>query len=413
MPEMPKSKRFGGSAAFVLVFLFVAASCPRAQDTSAQAKGTAATPVAPAKGAPLKSVASPSDQPVPDKGVILEEVIARVNNDAITRGDLEQSKRELHDETLQDCRTCTEAQIDEKMALSEKDLLRDLIDNSLLVQRGKDLGINVDTDVIKRLDEIRQQNRLASMDELEQRVTATGRDFEDFKAQIRNQLIEQEVIRREVGSKVIPNRADILQYYEAHKSEFVKPEEVQLREIFVATVGKTETEIAAQKKKADGLLERVKSGEDFGELAKRFSDGPTAKDGGDLGLQKRGELAPNLEDIVFKLNRNEFTDVLTTKTGFLILQVQEHYPSGQQPETMVDNEIAEKLAQNQMAPALRDYLKTIREDSYVQVKPGYVDTAAIPGDTGTIEEVPATPDNSPAAKKTHRLLPFGKKKNGA
>lgn len=402
MPEMLKSKRFGGSAAFVLVFLFVASSCPRAQDKNAQAKGV-----------PLKSVASPSDQPVPDKGTIVEEVIARVNNDAITRGDLAQSKQELHDETLQDCRTCTEAQIEEKMAPSEKDLLRDLIDNSLLVQRGKDLGINVDTDVIKRLDEIRQENQLSSMDELEQRVTATGRDFEDFKAQIRNQLIEQEVIRREVGSKVIPNRADILQYYEAHKSEFVKPEEVQLREIFVTTVGKTETEIAAQKKKADGLLERVKSGEDFGELAKRFSEGPTAKDGGDLGLQKRGELTPSLEDIVFKLNRNEFTDVLTTKTGFLILQVQEHYPSGQQPENMVDNEIAEKLAQNQMAPALREYLKTIREDSYVQVKPGYVDTAAIPGDTGTIEEVPATPDNSPAAKKTHRLLPFGKKKNGA
>ncbi len=402
MPEMLKSKRFGGRAVFALVFLFAAVFCAGAQDKNAQAKG-----------APFKSVAAPSDQPVPDKGTIVEEVIARVNNDAITRGDLEQSRQELHDETLHDCQTCSEAQIEEKMAPSEKDLLRDLIDNSLLVQRGTDMGINVDTDVIKRLDEIRQQNGLASMDELEQRVTATGRDFEDFKAQIRNQLIEQEVIRREVGSKVIPDRAAVLQYYDAHKSEFVKPEEVQLREIFVTTVGKTETEIAAQKKKADGLLDRVKSGEDFGELAKRFSDGSTAKDGGDLGLQKRGELTPSLEDVVFKLNRNEFTDVLTTKTGFLILQVQEHYPSGQQPENMVDNEIAEKLAQNQMEPALREYLKTIREDSYVQVKPGYVDTAAIPGDTGTIEEVPATPDNSPAAKKPHRLLPFGKKKNGA
>ncbi len=166
-----------------------------------------------------------------------------------------------------------------------------------------------------------------------------GVDFEDFKTNIRNQLITQEVIRREVGSRIVLDHAEVQKYYDDHKQEFVRPEQVVVREIFVSTEGKPEAEIPALRKKADGLLERVKGGEDFGELAKRFSDGSTAKQGGDLGTFERGQLAKNLEDIVFKLNRNQTTDVMPTKTGFLILQVREHYPAGQQPEEKVENEI--------------------------------------------------------------------------
>ena len=170
-----------------------------------------------------------------------------------------------------------------------------------MVQRGKDIGINVDADVIKRLDEIRLQNNIASMEELEKQVNASGVDFEDFKTNIRNQLLQQEVIRREVGSKIILDHAEVQKYYEDHKQEFVRPEQVVVREIFVSTEGKTDAEIPALRKKAEDLLQRVKSGEDFGELAKRFSDGSTAKQGGDLGTFERGQLAPRSEEDGFRL----------------------------------------------------------------------------------------------------------------
>ena len=272
-----------------------------------------------------------------DKGQVVEEVVARVNNEVITRGDLDSARKSLEEDAHQDCPTCTEAQIRREVEAGQKDLLRDLIDNSLMVQRGKDVGINVDADLVKRLDEIRQQNKIDSMEELEKQVTASGVDFEDFKNNIRNQLITQEVIRREVGSRLILDHADVLKYYEEHKQEFVRPEQVVVREIFVSTENKPESDIPALRKKADGLLDRVKRGEDFGELAKRFSDGSTAKQGGDLGTFERGQMAKDLEEIVFKLDRNQTTDVMPTKTGFLILQVREHYPAGQQPEDKVDN----------------------------------------------------------------------------
>lgn len=337
------------------------------------------------------------------KSTVVEEVIARVNNDVITRSDLEHARSEMQQEAQQDCPKCTPEEIREKTSAEEKNVLRDLIDNSLLVQRGKDMGVNVEPDVVKRLDDIRIQNNIASMEDLETQIDKSGVSFEDFKNNIRNQLLQQEVIRHEVGSKIILDHAQLLQYYNDHKSEFVRPEQVTLREIFVSTEGKSESEMPELRKKADGLLQRVKSGEDFGELAKHFSDGSTAKQGGDLGKFEHGQLASNIEQAVFVLQRLQTTDVIPTKTGFLILQVGEHYAAGQQPEDKVENEIMDRLYNAQLRPGLRTYLETLREQSYVAVKPGYADTAAVP--SSTIEEVPPTPDNDEKKKKKQQAPP--------
>jgi peptidyl-prolyl cis-trans isomerase SurA len=331
------------------------------------------------------------------KSVVVEEVIARVNNDVITRSDLERARNEMKQEQQQDCPKCTPEEINEKVAAEDKNVLRDLIDNSLLVQRGKDMNVNVETEVIKRLDEIRIQNNIASMEDLETQIDKSGVSYEDFKSNIRNQLLQQEVIRHEVGSKIILDHAELQKYYDEHKSEFVRPEQVTLREIFVSTEGKPESEVPELRKKADGLLQRVKGGEDFGELAKHFSDGSTAKQGGDLGKFEHGQLASNIEQAVFGLQRLQTTDVIPTKTGFLILQVGEHYAAGQQPEDKVENEITDHLYNAQLRPGLRAYLEKLREDSYVMVKPSYTDTAAMP--SSTIEEVAPTPDNDDKKKK--------------
>jgi len=337
------------------------------------------------------------------KSVVVEEVIARVNNDAITRSDLERARSEMQQEAQQDCPKCLPEEINQRVATEDKNVLRDLIDNSLLVQRGKDMGVNVETDVIKRLDEIRIQNNIASMEELETQIDKSGVSFEDFKNNIRNQMLQQEVIRHEVGSKIILDHAQVQKYYDEHKAEFVRPEQVTLREIFVSSEGKQESEIPALRKKADDLLQRFKNGEDFGELAKHFSDGSTAKQGGDLGRFEHGQLASNIEQAVFALQRLQTTDVIPTKTGFLILQVGEHYAAGQQPEEKIDNEIQDRLYNERLRPTLRAYLETLREDSYVAVKPGYTDTAAVP--SSTIEEVPPTPDNDDKKKKKSAPTP--------
>ena len=196
-------------------------------------------------------------------------------------------------EAQEECRNCTPDQVQALVATKEKNLLRDLIDQSLLVQRAKDSGINVDADVIKRLDAIRQQYKLPDMEALEKEVSKTGQDYEDFKSQIRNQLLTQEVIRKEVGSRIIISHEDVVKYYEEHKADFVRPETVVLREIFVSTDGKPASDIPALRKKAENLRDRVlKNGDDFGELAKHFSDSSTAQQSGELGSFETGTARP-------------------------------------------------------------------------------------------------------------------------
>jgi peptidyl-prolyl cis-trans isomerase SurA len=346
------------------------------------------------------------------KSAVVEEIVARVNNEIITREDLEKARMSLENDVRDACTNCSDEQVRTQIEAKNKDLLRDLIDQSLLTQRAKDDGINVDADVIKRLDAIRLQNKLPDMDALEKAIRDSGQDFEDFKSQLRDQLLTQEIIRKEVGSKIINSHEDAVKYYNEHKSEFVRPETVVLREIFVSTEGKSATEIPELRKKAENLRNRVENnGEDFGEMAKHYSDSSTAKQNGELGVFQRSQLDPKIAEKVFALNRNQMTDVMETKTGFEILQVVARYEAGEQTFDKVEGEIENKLYEQKMEPALREYLKTLREDSYLQIKPGYVDTAAVK--TEPIEEVAAAPEKDDSKTKGgKRLGIFPKKKSG-
>ena len=325
-----------------------------------------------------------------ERSWIVEEGVARVNNDIITRSEYQRARAQVSEEARQGCANCTPDELQERVAAKEKDLLRDMIDTLLLVQRGKDLGLNVESDVVRRLDDIRQENKIPSMEALQQRIEESGLNFQDFRETVRDQIYQQEIIRREVGSRILLDQAEVLKYYEEHQQEFVRAEQVVLREIFITTEDKPEAEIPALRKKADDLLQRVKGGEDFGELARSYSEGSTATEGGDLGTFQRGQLAPNLEEMVFEMDRGQFTDVIPAEAGLLILQVREHYTAGLQPEEKVENEIMARLYDAKIGPALREYLTKLRQDSYIDVKSGYVDTSSVPG--MEIEEEPATPE---------------------
>ncbi len=345
----------------------------------------------------------------PNAGRTVEEIIARVNNEIITKSEYEKARNSAQEDARQDCQgKCTPEQLKAEIDQRQKTSLRDLIDQSLLVQRAKDMGVSVEPELIKRLDAIRIQNKIESMEELEKAVTAQGMNWEDFKNNIRSTLLTQRVISSEVGSHITISDEEVSKYYEAHKAEYVRPEQVALREIEVSTQGKKPEEIPDLKKKAETTLQRIKDGEDFGEMAKRFSDSATKTQGGFLGMYKRGELSKELEDKVFKMKKNELTEVTETKQGFLILQVLEHYDEGEQSLAKVKNEIMDKLYSARMEPAMREYLKTLREQSFVVIKPGYLDAAGGPGNS-EIQEVSATPEASKVKKGRKKFLLFGKR----
>ena len=348
----------------------------------------------------------PSGSRAQSKGETVEEIVARVNNQIITMSDYHKAAAGLQQEAQQDCQNCTQAQIQTVVAEHQVNLLRDMIDQQLLIERAKDMDLNMETELIKRLDDVRKENKLATMEELEKAVASQGLVWEDYKTQLRNSLMTQEVIRREVGGRMDIGSEEIKKYYEEHKQEFNRPEQVALAEIFLNTDSKSPEEIAAVRTRADDLHNRLVKGEDFSALAKRYSEGSTADGNGDLGEFERGQLSKQLEDAVFTMDKGQITDVIQTKTGFEILKVLDHFQAGLQPLDKVEPEITNVLYKQKMEPAMRTYLAQLREESYVMVKPGYTDTAAVPGAT-VIQEVAPTPDST-TKKKDKKKLPVPK-----
>jgi peptidyl-prolyl cis-trans isomerase SurA len=307
------------------------------------------------------------------------DIVARVNNDVITLSDYQKAEQQLRDEVAHDCQGCPQDQIDAKFKEQQKDLLRGMIDQSLMVQRAKDMGISVESDVAKRLDEVRQQNGLATLDDLKTGVEASGLNWEDYKTTIRNGLLQKELVRREVGSHVDISSDEVKQYYEAHQQEFTLPERVVLSEISLTTEGKSPEEFAAVRSKEEGLRTSVLNGDDFSQVARLYSQGSTAKDGGGLGTFKRGELSPQIEAVVFQMSKGQISDVIQTRTGFEILKVEDHLQSELQPMDKVEPDIRNTIHAQKMQPLIREYLAELREQSYIIVKPGYRDSALLSG----------------------------------
>lgn len=350
---------------------------------------------------------------------VVEEIIARVNNQIITRSEYVRSRDQLKQEVQQQ----DAANADRIFAEKQRDVLRDLIDQQLLLQKGKDMGITGDTDLIKRLDEMRKQMNLGTMEELEKAAEAQGASYEDFKQNMRNQIVTQKVIGQEVGSKLAMNKDEEKKFYDLHRAEMEQPEQVRLREILVAprppshppttpgvkpeppTEAENEAALSVAQKKAEALLEQIHKGEKFAELAKKNSDGPSAKDGGDLSYFKRGTLAKELEDKVFALKAGETTDVIRTKQGYVILEVSEHTSAGIPTMKEVEPKIQDALYMQKLQPALRAYLGTLREQAYIDIKNGYVDSGASAKQTKPVETT-ARETNAKKLKKKKKLGVF-------
>jgi peptidyl-prolyl cis-trans isomerase SurA len=299
---------------------------------------------------------------------IVERIIARVNSEIITQRAYEQEQAKLREQLAQEY---SGAELEAQIREQSKNLLRDLIDQSLMVQKAKDEDINVETDVVKQLDDIRKKNNLATLEDLETEVEKQGLNYEDFKDQIRRSLLMREVISREVGSRIQLSRDDARKYYEAHKNEFKSPGMVRLGQILVSTEKRKPEEA---EKRANEALAELKAGQRFSEIAKKYSDGPGAEQGGDVGFMKEGTLVPDIAAAVAKLELNEFSNPIQTRYGYIILKVLERYSPGIPKFEEVEQRVNEVLYDQKMQPNLREYMTRLRRESYIYRAPGYVDT---------------------------------------
>jgi len=359
-------------------------------------------------------------------GQVVEEIIARVNNQIVTRSEYLRSKEQLKDEVKQQ----DPNNADKAYAEREKDVLRDLVDQQLLLDKAKDMGITGDTELIKQLDSMRKEMKLESMEDLEKEAAKQGISWEDFKQNMRNKIVTEKVIQEEVGGHLSLTKDEEEKFYEEHKQEMERPEAVVLSEILVAPktpapstpapdpnaapgaapaqpqvdeAARQAAETAAEEK-ANDLLKQIRAGATFEDIAKKNSDGPSASDGGTLGSFKRGQLAKQLEDETFAMKAGDITNVIHTKQGYVILKVVEHQEAGIPPMKDVKDKIDNALYYQKLQPALRAYLTKLREEAYIFTKPGYVDSGASPNQTMPVETAAAKESDAKKLKKKHKKL---------
>jgi parvulin-like peptidyl-prolyl isomerase len=341
--------------------------------------------------------------------VVVEEIIAKVNGDVITRSEYDRVLNEIRAEVAR--QNLSEEQQQQGVKDREVNIIRDLLDERLLVQRGKELSINVEPQVLRQRDEIMRQYKVATVEEFENWVLErTGQPMEDLMAQMRDSMLAQAVLGQEVHSKIVVPRADVEKYYQEHPDEFVRSDGVRLSEILISTQDKPPEELPEIKKKAEDLLARVKRGEPFAELARRHSGSQSAENGGDIGIFRRNTLKKEIEDEVFNAQRGYITNLIEVPNGYLILKVDERYHEGQAELEEVENEIRNRLMAPKVNPAIRDYLTKLRDDAYIELRPGYVDMAAAPGkdtswsDPAKLAPVTTTKEEVLNKKKKRRLL---------
>jgi len=305
--------------------------------------------------------------------VLIERIIARINNKIITQREYDKQAEALHESLAQ---KYSGAELEKQYNIEHKNLLRDMIDRDLMVQKAADDNINVDTDVVKSLDRFRQQYNLPSLEALQQAVESQGLDWQDFKDNIKRQLLTQEVISREVGGRIMLTRADARKYFEAHKKEFDSPPGVHLAEILISTQKYSPAEA---EKRAQKALNEINGGARFSEVAKELSDAPSAKDGGDVGFFKQGVISAEIAKDIANLDAGDVSKIIKTQYGYIIYKVLEKRVGENPTFDQMSDQVMQYLYGKRIQEQLRPFLTTLRQESSIRLAPGFVDTGAPPG----------------------------------
>jgi parvulin-like peptidyl-prolyl isomerase len=337
---------------------------------------------------------------------VIDEIICKVNGEIITRGDYDRTRRTMEASLRQQGakgQTLVDALKD-----GERNILRERIDQLLLQTKGKELNLNVDTEVNKQLADMQRAAKIADPEKFQEFVReGTGMSYEDYKNDLKTQAMTNRVIRQEVSGKIQIKREEAQQYYDGHKDEFQRQERIFLREILVSIDG---ADTAAAEKKAKDLSARGRKGEKFEELAAANSDSVSSQQGGDIGSYERGKLRPELEKLVWDQARGYVTDPIALSNGFLVLKVEEHQKAGLASFDEVQNEVTNKLFSPRFQPELRRYLTDLRMNAFLEIKPGYQDTGAAPGkktdwiDPAEIRPETVTKEQVAAKQRKRRLL---------
>ncbi|MHB8834685.1 MAG: peptidylprolyl isomerase [Candidatus Methylomirabilia bacterium] len=256
---------------------------------------------------------------------------------------------------------------DGKVVEFRKQVLDRLIDEELLFQEAKNRKMLVGKDVVDA--ELEKARTQFPTPEAFTEALAKNKLTEDgLRAVFSRNLSIEAFVENVVAKGVEVSDAEVHDFYTGNKDKFESPEQAHARHILVAVDEKADEKTRqAAKAKADDLLTQLKGGADFGELAKKSSDCPSAPQGGDLGLFGHGQMVPEFDAAVFALKPGELSSVVTTKFGYHVIKLEEKKDAGLVPEGEVAPRIREYLTSQKTLSAVEQNIKVLREKAKIEL----------------------------------------------
>jgi len=249
--------------------------------------------------------------------------------------------------------------------------LQRLIDNILIEQEGKKSGAGIivkDEEVMEVLRDIIAKQKLSMQDFLKN-LAQEGNSLESVKKDIRTQMMRARLLRREIKSKIIVSEEEIGEYYNKNRQDYEGKETVRIKQILLLLPPNADkTTIARLKNEALQLHKRVMNGEPFDLLVVKYSQGPAAAQGGDVGFIGRGTIIPEVETVAFNLPVGQVSEVIESSVGFHIIQVVDKKGAGLKPIAAVREEIKTKIEDEKLDKKYDEWIASVRAKSHIEVK---------------------------------------------
>ncbi len=296
---------------------------------------------------------------------VIDRIVASVGDDAITLYDVEKEGAPL----FQQIRVSSPpGEYEERLSGARKKVLDGLIEKMLLVREARKMGISVgEEDVEAAISRVKSENKI-SEEQLVKALEKEGLTFEQYRKEISGQMLRARVIDRKVKGSVDVSDADILAYYEENDELFARDSEVRVRHIlFSVPADADESSLGALRKKMIEVLQMARKGEDFAELAKKYSQGPSAPMGGDLGFFKKGDMVKEFSDAAFSLKEGEISPPVRSSFGFHIIKMIERRGGELISLDEVREEIRMRLFNEALEKGIAEYIREIRETGDVRV----------------------------------------------
>jgi parvulin-like peptidyl-prolyl isomerase len=300
--------------------------------------------------------------------VLLDEIVARVNDEIITMTDLNLELQQLRS-SLQPGNPNPQA-LEQEFQRQKSGVLQTMIRNKMMVQRAEEFGMTADIDsqLAATLEEMREASGIPDMEVLDQYLRQQGSSLERYSETLKERMIIDALIGQFVYSRITLLTSEIQAYYDEHIERFTEKAEVDLQEIlFLKEGGK----ISELRERAEEALSKLRSSGSFEDLAKEYSEGPSASRGGDIGTFKQGSMAAAIEEVVFQMEEGEVSGIIETEYGLQIIKVAGKKVPYQRPLEQVRAEISQELYQIKAAPELREFMDDLLEQSYIFVAPEY------------------------------------------